>query len=156
MSYKIGIIKRVEVCRQAFRYTYKIRRDYFRRIALEIKEKGKGISRKHTDKSNPKLSQELINVHTDLNKKLNLNPTHDQNAAMVIANSPTVLQCWAWMDYYFKLVGDCEPNSNGEIHLEPCQILEIWQSYQRECILRKESEYFNAERFAKLWATCFP
>ena len=33
------------------------------------------------------------------------------------------------MERFFELVGDKIPNSNGEIHLEPVTIKEIWEEY---------------------------
>ena len=35
----------------------------------------------------------------------------------------------AWMKYYFELVGDQIPNSNGEIHLEPQDKYAIYTEY---------------------------
>ena len=54
--------------------------------------------------------------------------TRDQIASLVIPNTPTALTCFAWMDYFFRLVGDFIPNMD-EIHLEPCQISEIYAEY---------------------------
>lgn len=36
---------------------------------------------------------------------------------------------YTWMKFYFDLVGDQIPNSNGEIHLEPEDKCEIYQEY---------------------------
>lgn len=33
------------------------------------------------------------------------------------------------MKYMFKLIGDESPNSNGEIHLEPQNMEDIWKEY---------------------------
>ena len=54
--------------------------------------------------------------------------TRDQIASLVISNTSTALTCFAWMDYFFRLVGDFIPNMD-EIHLEPCQISEIYAEY---------------------------
>ena len=35
----------------------------------------------------------------------------------------------AWMNYYFDLVGDKIPNSNGELHLEPQDKHAIYVEY---------------------------
>jgi hypothetical protein len=55
--------------------------------------------------------------------------SREQVAAILIPNSPVSLSCYAWMDDYFKLVGDAIPNKENEIHLEPVEIKEIYQEY---------------------------
>ena len=42
---------------------------------------------------------------------------HDQIVALQIPNTLQSLSCYAWMSYYFDLMGDAQPNRN-EIHLE--------------------------------------
>jgi len=34
-----------------------------------------------------------------------------------------------WMDYFFSSFGDHIPNSNGEIHFDPCDKKDIYTEY---------------------------
>lgn len=156
MVYKLGVMQKVVVCRQAFRYAHKLKRDQLNTLAKELKESKVGTAGRHTDRSNPANIEDkkLTKFHNEMCKLFDLTLTPEENAAMYIPNSDRSLECWAWMDYYFNLVGDHEPNSNNEIHLEPCTIKDIWTTYIKE---NKHSEVgcLSAIQFGVLWKTCF-
>jgi hypothetical protein len=59
------------------------------------------------------------------------------------------------MDIYFNLVGDAMPNTNGEIHLEPITIKEIYGEYNDDLRACK-MDTVNSESFTQLWKECFP
>jgi hypothetical protein len=92
------------------------------------------------------------------NKGINLSA--EQLAALQIPNTPMATETYSWMDFYFNLLGDSIPNSDGEIHLEPISILTIYKEYKDDMI--KENYNHNAKdvytetEFAKLWKVCFP
>jgi hypothetical protein len=85
--------------------------------------------------------------------KIQLN--HDQIAAMEIPNTRHSLHCFGWMDRYFHNVGDCPPNSDGELHLEPITQEEIHLEYcmDMESIA---NDYVSLSLFRKIWKACFP
>jgi len=55
---------------------------------------------------------------------------------------------------HFNLVGDFIPNSNGEIHLEPIDIKEIWNEYQDDLKQVNEDTVSYIE-FGCMWKYCF-
>jgi hypothetical protein len=74
---------------------------------------------------------------------------------MQLPNTEESLTCYAWMRFYFDMVGDCEPNSDGEIHLEPCSIIDIYLEYKQDQELNG-SKYLCANKFSQMWLKCFP
>ncbi len=42
-----------------------------------------------------------------------------QKACMYIPNTPLHIDAMKWMEQYFAISGDYQPNSNEEIHLDP-------------------------------------
>jgi hypothetical protein len=54
--------------------------------------------------------------------------SHEALAAIQIPNTVQSLSCYAWLDSFFKLVGDYSPNSH-EIHLENTPIKDIYAEY---------------------------
>lgn len=117
-----GLVEKRIVCRQSFRYVHNISRDHLNTLSSEIKTKKLNLERPFNDRSNPKIwKDERFQAYCrETSEKFGIELTPDQMAAQVINNSTEALECWAWMKYYFELVGDFQPNSHGEIHLEPC------------------------------------
>jgi hypothetical protein len=77
------------------------------------------------------------------------------------------LYAYGWMDFYFKCMGDYEPNTNGEIHLDYILVYEIYKEYAAEMIeigrdmvsaSEEESAKFvlDLNSFGTLWRECFP
>jgi len=60
----------------------------------------------------------------------------------------------AWLQQYFKAMGDEMPNSN-EIHLEPIAMSEIWTEYKMSKI-DVGCQYLSFSAFEALWRNCFP
>ena len=65
------------------------------------------------------------------------------------------MDTYGWMDSYFQLVGDAMPNSNGDIHLEPITIKEVYNEYLLDFKMN-DNLFYCYNDFAKLWGTCFP
>jgi hypothetical protein len=64
---------------------------------------------------------------------------------------------FGWMRQFFALVGDMIPNSFGEIHLEPIDVIEIYMEYCRDlhnCATPLEKVSYST--FCELWLLCFP
>lgn len=86
----------------------------------------------------------------------NIELTKEQKAAICIPNSPTEFTCYGWMDYYFNVIGDQEPNRDGEIHLEPVHIKDIHKEYLADMTYCGEDATLSLRPFGELWANCFP
>lgn len=86
--------------------------------------------------------------------------SREQIAMMQIPNTVDSLTMYGWMEFYFNLVGDEQPNEN-EIHLDPVPITTIYKEYQCDMI---ETEFVGGvgvsaltkESFLKMWESCFP
>jgi hypothetical protein len=59
------------------------------------------------------------------------------------------------MLHHFQLMGDYYPNCGGEIHLEPCYIVEIYGEYFQS-LEAAGIKVVNVDQFASLWTNCFP
>ena len=71
-----------------------------------------------------------------------------------IPNSTSSLNSYSWMYNHFNLVGDFIPNSNGEIHLEPIDIKEVWKEYVEDMTQVNENSVSYIE-FVCMWTNCF-
>ena len=80
----------------------------------------------------------LIIFVTDRGRPL----SRDQVAAIRIPNSRASLSCYAWMNFYFDLVGDIIPNKSDEVHLEAIDIKDIYQEYV-EVFFKNKSNHLN-------------
>ena len=64
-----------------------------------------------------------------------------------------MLIAYAFLNYFFKLVGDYAPNSD-EIHLEPMEIKDVYKEYEEE-YKRTPQWLLGYIGFCKLWQDCF-
>jgi hypothetical protein len=46
-----------------------------------------------------------------------------------MSKTPETIRAKIWMDYFFSSFGDHIPNSNGEIHFDPCDKRDIYTEY---------------------------
>lgn len=76
-------------------------------------------------------------------------------AAAAVPNSPACLTAYGWMVDHFNLVGDWAPNREGEIHLEPIEIVEIYAEYHGD-VNNAGLTSINVDTFARIWTNCFP
>jgi len=58
----------------------------------------------------------------------------EELAMLKIPNTSSAMLCYAWMKYFFNLVGDNTPNSD-QIHLEPQTIYEVLSNDKLEYTL---------------------
>jgi hypothetical protein len=86
-------------------------------------------------------------------KRRGRNLTEQQLAALAIPNTEFSLACYAWMDSWFRQIGDMMPNTT-EIHLEPQEITGIWEEYKLDMEYRSLG-YLEYAAFCGLWITCF-
>lgn len=157
MQYKIGKSPKILVCRQAFRMTYGIKRDRLRVLAKDFFEGRKGEPQRQVSTSAPYdlTESDKQTYHAAMSQVFDLKLSNEQEAAMMIPNSHVAFACWAWMDRYFNIVGDFEPNTKGEIHLEPTLIKDIWKTYQSEISSDGKTTILNVYQFGQLWNSCF-
>ena len=101
------------------------------------------------------LSVDTVSALVRLATRRGLVLTTDMVAMLHIPNSPASFSCFAWMDSYFKTVGDCIPNSDGELHLEPITIKEVWTEYSTDFTDLGE-RLLDVREFGSMWLHCFP
>jgi hypothetical protein len=77
-----------------------------------------------------------------------------QVAAAKLPNSPTVLAAYGWMAEHFNLVGDMAPNCDGEIHLEPIKIVEVYGEHYMD-MTNASMPCVSVDTFASIWLNCF-
>jgi hypothetical protein len=82
--------------------------------------------------------------------------TNEQRSAICIPNSPAEFACYGWFDCYFNIIGDQEPNKDGEIHLEPTHIIDVHKEYELDMQNCGELDTLSLRPFAELWKRCFP
>ena len=67
----------------------------------------------------------------------------------------------AWLERYFLLSGDFQPDSNEEIHLDPIDKKEVHAEYVKDVLSRTElsvdtcGNYLGYTSFIELWNNCF-
>jgi hypothetical protein len=83
---------------------------------------------------------------------------------MRIPNTEVALATYGWMQNYFKLVGDFQPNRDNEIHLEPCTVKSIYDEYVFDMDQELYEEKTTSNRgfklqfssFCEFWKLIFP
>jgi hypothetical protein len=152
------------VCRAAFRLVYNITRNKLETLSREIKcNFGLSGDRDFTDNTAPEFTKEQIEMQEFVEESFGIKLSNLQHAALHIRNSIPQLYSYGWLNFYFKCVGDEEPNSD-EIHLDNVRIKDVYLEY------KEEMEYLNSDSVSKtcfeefdpatvlatLWRTCFP
>lgn len=160
MKYTIGIIQKAEVCRQAFRLCYFMKKDYLTKLCERIKlgychpchgefnDKTGGLILSAKERSY--FERQATNMGLELSAQ--------QLAAASIPNTSVNIAAYGWMKEYFEMIGDSQPNLPGVIHLGPCTIVSVYEQYVAEMKLRNftEDHILNPESFGRLWLNCFP
>ena len=141
------------VCRRCFQNCYNIANSTVLLIVKQIKSGEVVIAPSIKDKTTIKnhVADTLIKMAIKRGNIL----SKSQIAMMHIPNSPACMTCYAWMHNYFELVGDCIPNSDGEVHLEPLNIWEVWEEYVEDMKFVCEP-YLEVKTFGQMWKHCFP
>jgi hypothetical protein len=163
INYHIGSgVKKInEVCREAFISAYQISDCQLQVLCKYIKERRFTTIRDFSDRSSSvKCKESSIAKRTEqlqlVAQRMNFTLSSNQLAAVMIPNTPKYLFTYAWLERYFHLIGDKEPNSE-EIHLEPITIGEVYQEYLRDNInCFHPQDYASRKHIAKIWIACFP
>ena len=62
------------------------------------------------------------------------------------------------MKYFFNLVGHVVPNAESEIHLEACEMRDIWKEYKEDMVTffnESEDDCLRYASFLRLWTLAF-
>ena len=81
--------------------------------------------------------------------------TNEQKAMLRMPSSTENIQCYAWMEEHFDLIGDKVSNKNGEIHIEPCEMVSVWEEYVDD-YKNSINGIVSLEVFYDIWKKCFP
>lgn len=141
--------------------SYQISESYLQTLCKYIKHKKFNVIGDFSDRtSSVKCNETTIAKKTDklqlIAQQMNFVLSSNQLAAIMIPNKTKYMFAYAWMERFFDLIGDSEPNCD-EIHIEPVRLEDVYQEY-----LRDNSNSFSLEELAskkniaKLWLLCFP
>ena len=140
------------VCKTSFCRAYRVSSSHVDNIVKELKGGTSTTAKAFTDQS----SADLL-VLPDLRRiaaVFGLHLTKTQVAAAKLPNSPTVLSAYGWMAEYFNLIGDMAPNCDGEIHLEPIKIVDVYAKHHL-AMTDAGLACVNVDTFARIWMNCF-
>ena len=62
------------------------------------------------------------------------------------------------MSHFFNLVGHIVPNADSELHLEACEMREIWKEYKDDMVAyfgESEESCLRYSAFLRLWSIAF-
>jgi hypothetical protein len=155
MDWKIGNLMDntlTSVCKQAFCNVHGVSSSHVDNIVKDIKKGIRTTEPAYSDKSTVELAM-FPQLHK-LAKGFGLYLTKKQVAAAKLPNSPTVLTAYGWMAAHFDLIGDMAPNKDGEIHLEPCHIVEVYGEYILD-MQHADTAQVHVDTFASIWKSCF-
>jgi hypothetical protein len=144
--------KSVTVCREGFRILADISHATFQRM-VAITKNGSTSSTKVSDTS-------VVRVNKDSLKNLallfNVKLTDKQLASINIpTRSTTAKVCAAWLDKFFSLASCVNP-VNGNIEIEICSKMEVYEMYKAEILLYKTDSILSQTRFNALLRAVFP
>jgi hypothetical protein len=153
------------VCREAFRVAHQMTHSMLETLCKEIKEGDSGttsIERNFSDRSAVEFSEDQIEMQKTVADVFGIRLSHLQKAAMHIRNSTAQLSAFGWLQHYFTCVGDEEPNTDGEVHLDPVKVKDIYTEYKDDMIMMNSDsvsakcfEVLDRTAFGELWNKCF-
>lgn len=156
-----GIYKITNICRDAFIFAYQISESYLQGLCKYIKQRKFNVVADFSERtSSVKCDESAIAKKTEklqlIARQMGFTLSSNQLAAVMMPNKTKYLFAYAWMNRFFELIGDSEPNCN-EIHVEPITIEEVYQEYLKDnqkCYAPQE--FASKKQIAKLWLLCFP
>ena len=152
-SYKIRYAfgplgSRVVVCKKAFQYLYDIGKTYMDTLIKHIK---------NCDRS-PDIYKLQLNFSRcgviACAKMMNLQLTAEEVMVGAISTNRTSLATAVWMKNHFNLLGDQQPNTNGQIHLDTITKRTVYKEYEKEWGWKLESIVSYAT-FTRIWRESF-
>lgn len=156
-AWKIGKgANAVCVCRDAFHLAHHISSWYTDELITLYKNGAVNGSRMLNDRSSYERSAYNDKKVAKFCKHFNIALTRAQVRAMKVPNSLLSLTTVAWMNYFFKLMGDNCPNKLEELHLEPVKKQEIYAEYCCDVNSYDDiSEPISLQLFLELWRSVF-
>jgi hypothetical protein len=155
----------LEICSKAFQLIFNLSKSSFSNFIKQIKGGNLNGDRRFNDMT--KVPQEelilaqnmiLLDASTGLPSDKGL--TKEQKASMLLKNSPIQLKAYAFLENYFNLIGDYQPNSSEEIHLDPVEKKKIYEEYYKAVTDPEQGgncfDVLAYNSFLDLWAKCFP
>jgi hypothetical protein len=146
------------LCRTQFMHCYSVSNNCTERLCFEIKQGVVASSTVFGDRTSVGVGNDkkrFINMIVEKCKLRNIILDKETIAMMSIPNSEMSVNCYTWFKLYFKLIGDCEPNTDGEIHLEPCSVTDIYAEYRHDQRISGKP-FFQFTQYAAMWRNCFP
>ncbi len=151
------------VCRHAFLNSYGLSHASLDRICNAVKLGNLNVEENfYKDNKNFAQSTTESGISDKLLKKYSvehgIDLTIQQLAALKIPNNQENLDAYGFLDAYFNLMGDQQPNRNDEIHLEPCTVKSIYEEYVNDMKLfySEKNSWLTYSAFGKFWHEYFP
>jgi len=146
--------RRIEMCLNSYATLHERKKTYIYDIIQELKC-GVVVSKRPLNK-HTKVSTETYNSLQQKAQAYGFTATKEDIALVLLTNKPEILNCVAWMKAHFELCGDCQPNRNNEIHLEPITKSTIHSEYKYDCEHYPVPEPFvSPSVFYLLWLSQF-
>lgn len=155
MNWSIGYADNVMkgLCRWCFMAAYDIGHTLLDELCSEIKMGVTKTERAFNDKIKNRAGESDKTI-THFAQMKGIDLSFSQIAAINVPNTPCSTTMHSWMSFYFDLVGDQEPNTNGEIHLEPVDVKTIHQEYCDD-MMSSGNSFLGITQFSEMWKSCF-
>lgn len=126
-DWRIGTGQRIakSVCRMRFLLSYDLKPTYLLSLTNDIKLGCVNSDPTFNDSAAPAPDDYLKSV-IQLAASNGIVLSRDHLAMIQMPNTVLSVEGFGWMEFYFNLMGDFIPNSNGEIHLEPIDVKDIY------------------------------
>lgn len=150
------------VCRHCFMSAYCLKHSIVDQLVADVKKGIVNSAGSFSDRTSSiggrlQTSVEIAGATNLITNFASLNNTPlntRQIGALNVPNSAASLMMYSWMEFYFNLIGDQEPNTDGEIHLEPVRVKEIYQEYCNDLVLGGYKA-LSESQFGNMWLRCF-
>ena len=156
-AWKIGSgANAVCVCRNAFHLAHHVSAWYTDELIALYKHGAVNVDRLLNDRSAYERSSYNDKRVANFCKHFGISLTRVQVRAMRVPNSVLSLTTVAWMNYYFKLMGDNCPNKLEELHLEPVKKKDVYLEYCGDVASCDDIvEPISLQLFLQLWKSVF-
>jgi hypothetical protein len=159
-TWRVGVGENaVQVCRQGFQTAYVVSSWYTDDLIIRIKNGDVNADLLITDRSALSKKSGITDPKvTNFCEHFGITLSRMQVRAMRVPNTVQSLSTVAWMNYYFKLIGDNVPNAAEELHLEPVKRQQIHEEYcadMHSCCHELGAGPMCIASFRELWRQVF-
>ena len=141
------------VCRKTFLNAWGFRDSLRKRLCREIKDNRMKSAHAFTDRFSAVDYCDVQKLVESCNLQSVITNPEKLNIAF-IANTEASFYCHNWLENYFNLCADDQPNLN-EKHLDPVHKKDVYLEYEHEAILYNIKP-LSITRFRRAWKTGFP